>query len=516
MNKKHFFTLSFIFITFIAFSQSWQSSIDKINNLTKLYDPYVRIFSYNEYTNKLKWVTKDGDITTEALMSDITYSAEPSGSNYYVTFKCKNGSKCIDCTYGGATDVSSITLTSHSAADLIIEEIDNIAKFKPLVKVELKPDVPNQAGSWQSSISRINELCVKYDPYIRKFSYTESTKTLKWIDNDGEITCSADLRDISVYVEAGTSDYSIKFKCNDDSKCIACNYTGPTSITAITINDKSAADEIVNEIKKIKSGNYSSPNKSFSWQTNIDRINELCVKYDPYIRKFSYNQNNNKLKWINKDGDITSEADLSLVTVNLKPSSYGTDYYVQFICKSSGSKCIDCTYGGASDLNSITVTDKSAGDEIVSLVQQIMDGGSSSPKTNVNYSSGWQSSITKINNLTNLYDPYIRTFTYNDSKNEITFITKDKDITITAKINDIYIYSEPSSGTSYYVTFECKDGTKCIKSSYSGETNLTSITITNQDAANQIVAEFQKNAPGTRKGKSGGRTPEERIKDIIK
>ena len=284
-------------------------------------------------------------------------------------------------------------------------------------------------------------------------------------------------------------------------------------MSAITFNNKSGADEFVTEVYKIKNGKSVSSGKSYNYQTNIDRINELCVKYDPYVRKFSYNKSTNKLKWINKDGDIISEADLSKVTVNLKPSSYGTDYYVQFHCKVDGSKCIDCTYGGASDLNSITVNNKDAGDEIVSLVQQIMDGGTSSPRIK---SSGWQPSLDKINGLTKLYDPYIRTFTFNEGTNELTFITNDKDITISANINDIYIYSEPASGTNYYVTFECKDGSKCIKSTYSGLTKLTSITIKSQSVAEDIVSEFQKNAPGTKKSKSSDRTPEQRIKDAIK
>lgn len=513
MKKALILTALMIVNAAFAFSQSWKTSIERINSLTKTYDPYVRIFSYTEYNNKLTWITQEGDITVAAVLSKVKYYAEPSGSNYYVTFECKDASKCIECTYGGDTKASSITVTSKYAADQIVDEIKKIENYFNNKGYSSS----YSSSSYQSNIDRINELCVQYDPYIRKFSYNDYSKILTWINKDGDITVSADIRNISAEAKQGSYDCSVTFSCDDGTKCIACNYTGPVSASAITLKELSPANQIVSEFNKIKSGQSGSytSGTSFNWQSNIDRINELCVKYDPYIRKFSYNPGTNKLKWINKDGDIISEAELTKVKVAVSPSSYGSDYYVQFRCKTEGTKCIDCTYGGASDLNAITLTNKSAADEVVTLVQQIMDKGASSTSSYTYSSSGWQASITKINGLTKLYDPYVRIFSYNESSKELKFVTQDGDITITANINDIYIYKEPS-GSNYYITFECKDGSQCLQSTYSGKTKLTSITITSSDAADQIITEFQKNAPGTKKSSGTERSPWDRMKDAEK
>ncbi|MBI5220006.1 MAG: hypothetical protein HY958_13850 [Bacteroidia bacterium] len=248
MNRKILLIPVYCLLTVFGYSQSWQAGIDKINSLCRTYDPYIRKFSYNENTNVLKWINKDGDIICDAVLSTVSVEAIPSGSDYTVTFKCLDKSKCINCTYGGPTDVSAITLTNRSAADDIVAEIK---KISPGGRKSAGGGIGGRLSAGSSSgIDRINELCRKYDPYVRIFSYNAGAGILKWITQDGDITVDVVLNTITV--EAGTS--SVIFKCRDGSKCINCTYGGPTALTSVTINEKFAAEEIVQEIQKLAGG----------------------------------------------------------------------------------------------------------------------------------------------------------------------------------------------------------------------------------------------------------------------
>ncbi|MDD5571073.1 MAG: hypothetical protein PHD97_07940 [Bacteroidales bacterium] len=129
MRRLLLFSTLFFLIALSVFSQnSWQTSIDKINNLCKLHDPYVRIFFYNGETNVLKWVTQDGDITTQVDLRLV--SVEADEETPHVTFKCLDDSKCIDCTYGGPTKITTVTINNKTAAKEIVAEIKKIASLK--------------------------------------------------------------------------------------------------------------------------------------------------------------------------------------------------------------------------------------------------------------------------------------------------------------------------------------------------------------------------------------------------
>lgn len=240
------FTMAAIF----AFSQSYQGIIGRVNDYTRQYDPYKRVFTYNEATRKLTWVTSDGDITCEVNLNAVSIIKEPSGSDYYVTFKCRDNSDCIYCNYGGNTKISSITVSSSSAADEIVKELQSTHGSGTGAVAPAAAIPPTPGGS--SAVARINELCRQYDPYVRTFTFDDKTGKLTWIDRDGEITCSAVVRDISMSVQANTSDFSVLFTCTNRSRCIDSNYGGATDETAITITNRAAADEVVQKINSLK------------------------------------------------------------------------------------------------------------------------------------------------------------------------------------------------------------------------------------------------------------------------
>jgi len=234
----------------------FDAAVKYINQRCVMYDPYVRKFSYNDKTDILTWVNKDGDITCSCTLSDVSVKAEKSGSDYLVQFKCTKDSKCIECNYGGATKLSSITIKDKTAADEIVTKFISIqvAYLVQSISANLKTYLDNSKTSSndaQKSIIRINELCKEYDPYKRTFSYTPSTKILKWVSGDGSITCTANISEIDAVTEPSGSNYYVTFKCKDGSKCVESSYSGKTKESAITLTSKSAAEEIVKEFNKI-------------------------------------------------------------------------------------------------------------------------------------------------------------------------------------------------------------------------------------------------------------------------
>jgi hypothetical protein len=251
MMHKNFLSIVFCFSAVVVFSQSWQDHINKINNYTNGYDPYKRHFTYEPSTRKLTWITDDGDITCSVYVEDVTVFTEPSGNNYYVSFSCKDNSKCIYSSYGGNTNITSITITSKYYADEIVKEILAIGGGSAPVAVAVAAPPPVSSGG-NNAIARINELCRQYDPYIRTFSYDSSRGVITWVNKDGDITCSATLSKVSVSVVANTSDFSVMFTCNNSSKCIDSNYLGATERSSVTVTNRAAADEIVNKINSLK------------------------------------------------------------------------------------------------------------------------------------------------------------------------------------------------------------------------------------------------------------------------
>jgi uncharacterized protein (TIGR02145 family) len=257
--------------------KTYQDHIDAINLLCKKYDPYVRTFSYNEKTNILKWVSKDGDVTCSASLSEVSVKTKKSGDDYLVQFSCKGTDKCIDCNYGGATNLSSITLTSKDAADKIVGEvlsmqISYLAKSITETLKNYKSDKNTTSGSYSSSIDRINKLCRDYDPYGRVFSYSTDTKIFKWVTKTGDITNSAKITEIDAIVEPSGSNYYVTFKSKNGSKCISSDYSGPVKESAITLKTKSAAEEIVSEFNKIVSSVTVTKNKKVTTSSKSVKI----------------------------------------------------------------------------------------------------------------------------------------------------------------------------------------------------------------------------------------------------
>ena len=251
MYRTGILSVLFSLAAIVAFSQSYQGSISRVNDYTRQYDPYKRVFTYNESNRKLSWVTADGDITCEVNINAVSIITEPAGSDFYVTLTCSDNTDCIYCNYGGNTKISSITVTSSSAAVEIVKELQSISGNggSPAAAVAA---IPPSSGGGSSAVVRINELCRQYDPYVRTFTFDDKTGKLTWIDNDGEITCSAKVEDITMSVQANPSDFSVVFTCNRKSKCIDSNYGGATDETAITISNKAAADEVVQKINSLK------------------------------------------------------------------------------------------------------------------------------------------------------------------------------------------------------------------------------------------------------------------------
>lgn len=243
--------------------------IKKINQLCIKYDPYVRKFSYDEDTDILTWVNKDGDITCSGKLTALKVNVKENTSDYMVQFTCTDKSNCIDCNYGGPTNLSAITLNNKDAANQIVSNILSI-QIDALVRSIKKSlgttfnESSSSSINFEKSIDRINELTKQYDPYARFFSYNKSSKILKWVSSDGDVTCSANTSEIKAVVEPSGKDYYVTFKSKSGSKCIESNYTGATNESAITLTSKSAAEEIVAEFNKIasskntKTDSYSS------------------------------------------------------------------------------------------------------------------------------------------------------------------------------------------------------------------------------------------------------------------
>jgi len=128
MWKQKILILLFCLSTLTGIAQNWEFNIARINNYTKNYDPYKRIFTYEPSSNKLKWITDEGDIICEAVLSDVTVTSDTgSDKNSLVTFTCKNGSKCIACSYGGPyVSATSITVNDREVAKKIVYEFISI------------------------------------------------------------------------------------------------------------------------------------------------------------------------------------------------------------------------------------------------------------------------------------------------------------------------------------------------------------------------------------------------------
>lgn len=115
------------------------------------------------------------------------------------------------------------------------------------VSLNSKTDLSKFVGS--DPISTINNLTKTYDPYMRFFSYHNNL--LKF--NTPDVKVEIILSDVKLQVVNGKdSEFHIQFICKDGSKCVKCNYSGPTSITAITVKNKDAAEKIVAEIEKLR------------------------------------------------------------------------------------------------------------------------------------------------------------------------------------------------------------------------------------------------------------------------
>ena len=256
-------------------STTFEECIEEINNLCILYDPYIRKFSYNENTNILKWVSKDGGTTCSAVLTDVSVKTKPAGDDYYVQFSCKGTDKCIDSDYGGAKNITSITLKNRPAADKIVSkilsmQISYLAKSIEKTLKNYKKDGAGTSGNYSASIDRINQLCRLYDPYGRIFSYSPDTKIFKWVTKDGDITNSANISEINAVVEPTGSNYYVTFKSKDGSKCIQSDYSGPIKESAITLKTKSAAEEIVSEFNKIASSvTVSKDNKGTTYYKSV-------------------------------------------------------------------------------------------------------------------------------------------------------------------------------------------------------------------------------------------------------
>lgn len=255
MSKKILLTAILCFSVFVTFSQSWQKSIDKINEYTRVFDPYYRTFSFNPTTNYITFITSDKDITIKFDINKVNFVKEVNGDKYYLTFKCKDDSKCIGSDYSGDINATAITITNGNVVDELIIELNKIAA---LAKAPSKSTVVGNSN--QSKIDKINEICKKFDPYTRTFSYNEATGILKWVSS-GNIVSSAKLKNIRLEVKANTSDFSLRFICLDESKCIECSYGGATNLSSITLNTRESAEEIKSLIESMqgKSTNTTAP-----------------------------------------------------------------------------------------------------------------------------------------------------------------------------------------------------------------------------------------------------------------
>lgn len=103
-----------------------QAVLSRVNQLCREYDNYIRKFSFDGGANILTWVNKDGDITCKANLSKVKITMEPNSTFYSVMFTCLDGSKCIDCTYGGATNRSSVSIERKEGAAIEIVEKLNL------------------------------------------------------------------------------------------------------------------------------------------------------------------------------------------------------------------------------------------------------------------------------------------------------------------------------------------------------------------------------------------------------
>lgn len=371
MSKKIILLAVFCFSVFITYSQSWQKSIDKINEYTRVYDPYYRTFSFNPTTNYITFITSDKDITIKFDIKKVNFVKEVNGDKYYLTFKCKDDSKCIVSDYSGDINATAITITNGNVVDELIIELNKIVSQAKTISTS------TTTSSYQSKIEQINEYTKLYDPYKRIFSYNASKNEITWVTSDGDITCVAKLSNIKVYVESLSSgSQMVTFATLDNSKTIECNYGGPTNKTAITMSNKEYAEKVVTIILSLNSSSTANATISgLPTSKKIEQINEICKKFDPYTRTFSYNEATGILKWVS-NGNIISSAKLKNIRLEVKANS--SDFSLRFVCIDE-SNCVECTYGGPTSVSSITLSTRESAEEIKSLIEGIQGKSNSSP-----------------------------------------------------------------------------------------------------------------------------------------
>jgi len=253
---KKILTLIVVFstISILAYSQSSQSRIDKINSYTSTYDPYKRHFTYDASLNRITFVTGDGGITIKIYLKDVNISVTPSttGSNYYVTWTCKSG-KCIESTYSGNTDITSITITSKSIADAIADELRGLSSGTS--------SYSNISSGYQTHLDKINYYTNLYDPYKRHFTYDPNSNKITFICADGDGTISLKLDDVNVAPDISGSSSYVTFKCKSGGQCMYSSYNSSKTCdaTSVTINNKDAVNSIVAELLAMSgSSSYSN------------------------------------------------------------------------------------------------------------------------------------------------------------------------------------------------------------------------------------------------------------------
>jgi hypothetical protein len=221
-------------------------------------------------------------------------------------------------------------------------------------------------------------------------------------------------------------------------------------------------------------------------------INNLCQQYDDVSRQFHFEGSN-----------LISQSSICKVQMPINGMSFGVDemYSTSTVTKLrfiSTSKNIYINCGSSpyfEDTVYFNITSRSIAERIVEefnrLKKEFLELDKA--KSNIDYSKANAATIiTRLNELTKQYDPYIRTFYYNEDNK--TLIAKSTLCTVVIPMKELISIRSKPSGNDYSVGFTCSDAnSKCIYvicDSFNNPDKFTSITINNQAAADEIVRLF--------------------------
>jgi hypothetical protein len=257
---KKTFIILFTVLSFNGFAGDTTTTLKVINDLCKQYDDVSRQFHF-EGANL---ISQSSICKVQMPINGMSFGIDEMYSTSSVAklrFISTSKNIYIDCGSTPYTeDTVYFNIKSRSIAERIVEEFNRLKKeYQEMEKA--KSNVDYSKASAATIIARLNELTYQYDPYKRFFYFNEDNKTI--IAKSNLCTVVIPMKElVSVRSKPSGSDYSVGFTCSDvNNKCIyvICDsFNNPDKFTSITINNQSAADEIVRLFNLLKNKTSSA------------------------------------------------------------------------------------------------------------------------------------------------------------------------------------------------------------------------------------------------------------------